>query len=221
MKNSVSFRLILAVLFIGAASAQGQESVAPAISLETALKLGSEGIAAKLKDESETGLDSAAQIYAVAKRLQTEQALAAKDLRLVVDLDILREAMSEWTDAWYEGMYFVSGGGTMWGHMQARAQADLEDLLAEFAKRLPLKPGTATPETLAAWGELEKAIAKAKVFEDADPDTKAMWKSHKKVMHEKWERLNYEFQAIDEADVQVLLKHLMPSPEEVQEFAGE
>ena len=193
----------------------------PMIPLAQALKLGPEGLAAKLGDESEAGLDAAAVYYATAKRMQTEQSLGEKDLRLVLDLDLLREAAAEWLDAWYGGMYYVSGGGTMWGHLQARSQAGLEDALAELAKRMPLKPGNATAETLAKWGKLEKVIAKAKVFEDAEPEMKAMWKTQQKVMKEKWERLHYEFQAIDEADVQVLLKVLMPSAEELEGMAGQ
>jgi hypothetical protein len=191
------------------------------IPLAQALKLGPEGLAAKLGDESEAGLDAAAVYYATAKRMQTEQSLGEKDLRLVLDLDLLREAAAEWLDAWHGGMYYVSGGGTMWGHLQARSQAGLEDALAELAKRMPLKPGNATAETLAKWGKLEKVIAKAKVFEDAEPEMKTMWKTQQKVLKEKWERLHYEFQAIDEADVQVLLKVLMPSAEELEGMAGQ
>jgi len=193
----------------------------PMIPLAQALKLGPEGLAAKLGDESEAGLDAAAVYYATAKRMQTEQSLGEKDLRWVLDLDLLREAAAEWLDAWYGGMYYVSGGGTMWGHLQARSQAGLEDALAELARRMPLKPGNATAETLGKWGKLEKVIAKAKVFEDAEPEMKAMWKTQQKVLKEKWERLHYEFQAIDEADVQVLLKVLMPSAEELEGMAGE
>lgn len=212
---------VLAVLMIGGVKVWSQEAVAPMISMEEALKLGVEGIATKLKDGSEAGLDSAAYFYATAKRLQTEQALGAKDLRLVGDLESLRNATGEWLDAWYEGMYHVAGGGTMWGHLQTRCLAELEDTLAELAKRMPLKPGNATAETLTRWGKLEKAIERAKVFPEADAEMKAMWKTHQKVMHEKWERLNYEFQALDDADVQLLLKVLMPGKEELTEFGGQ
>jgi hypothetical protein len=199
---------------------RGQESGMAVISLAQALKLGPEGLAAKLGDESEAGLDTAAVYYATAKRMQTEQALGEKDLRLVLDLDLLREAAAEWLDAWYGGMYYVSGGGTMWGHMQSRSQAGLEEALAKLAERMPLKPGNATAETLAKWGNLEKVIAKAKVFEEAEPEMKALWKTQQKVLKEKWQRLYYEFQVIDEPDVQVLLTVLMPSPEELEGMAG-
>lgn len=212
---------VLAVLMIGGVKVWSQEAVAPMISMEEALELGVEGITTKLKDGSEAGLDSAAYFYATAKRLQTEQALGAKDLRLVGDLESLRNATGEWLDAWYEGMYHVAGGGTMWGHLQTRCLAELEDTLAELAKRMPLKPGNATAETLTRWGKLEKAIERAKVFPEADAEMKAMWKTHQKVMHEKWERLNYEFQALDDADVQLLLKVLMPGKEELTEFGGQ
>jgi hypothetical protein len=211
---------VLAALMIGGLRLWSQESVAPVISIEEALKLGVEGIATKLEDESEAGLDSAATFYATAKRLRTEQSLAAKDLRLVLDLDIFRQAVSAWLDAWYEGMYFVSGGGTMWGHMQSRSRAGLEDTLAELAKRMPLKEGSATTEMLTKWGKVEKAIAKAKVFEDADAEMKAMWAAHQKVMHAKWERLNFELQAIPDAGAQMLMKLMMPDKEEMESFLG-
>ena len=67
---------------MGGLKVWSQEAVVPVISMEEALKLGVEGIVTKLGDESEAGLDSAAYFYATAKRLQTEQALGAKDLRL-------------------------------------------------------------------------------------------------------------------------------------------
>jgi len=219
--NSLSLHMALLASLISGPSLLGQEPAVPAIPLAQALKLGPDGLAAKLGDESEAGLDTAAAFYATAKRMQTEQALGEKDLRLVVDLDLLREATGEWLDAWYEGMYYVSGGGTMWGHLQSRSRAELEDALAELAKRMPLKPGSATAETLSKWGKLERVIAKAKVFEEAEPEMKAMWKTHQKVMREKWERLHFEFQAIDEADVQLLLKVVMPSAEELEGMTGE
>jgi hypothetical protein len=201
-------------------SLMAEEAVAPAISYAEALKLGVDGLAAKRGDESEAGLDAAALYFATAKRMQTEQKLGAKDLSLVLDLERFREAAREWQDAWYEGIYYVSGGGTMWSHMQARSQAELEDTLEEFAKRMPLKPGNATVETLTQWGKLEKVIEKANASEDLDPDTKALWKAHHKVMHQKWERFHFEFQALDDADAQLLLKVLMPSDDQIDIMSG-
>ncbi len=216
-----TIRIALLASLIAVPILQAQEPAALAIPLEEALKLGPEGIAAKRGDESEAGLDAAAVYYATAKRMQTEQKLGSKDLGLVMDLDIFREASKEWLNAWYEGMYYVSGGGTMWAHAQSRSLAEIEDTLAELAKRMPLKPGNATVETLTEWGKLENVIAKAKISEDSEPEMKAMWKPHKKVMREKWERFHFEFQALDDKDAQLLLKVLMPDAEELEAMAGE
>lgn len=219
MKKQI-LRIALLTSFILITALRGEEPAAPAISLEEALKLGAEGIATKRGDESEAGLDAAAVFYATAKRMQTEQKLGSKDLSLVLDLDLLRQASIEWLDAWYEGMYYVSGGGTMWAHQQSRSLAKLEDTLAELATRMPLKPGNASAETLSEWGKLEGVIAKAKIPSDADPETKATWKPLPKLIHEKWERFHFEFQALDDADAKLLLKMLMPSAEELEGMAG-
>ena len=139
----------------------------------------------------------------------------------VLDLDTWRQAIKEWNDAWYEGMYLVSGGGTMWGHMQMRGEASREDMLAELATRLPFTPGNATTETLEKWGTVEAAIAKATVFSDSDPEVKAQWEAHREVMHQKWERLNFEFQAINDTDAQVILENILPNADELAAFLGE
>ena len=108
--KSTSLLLILIAL---AAPLVGQEETPPPLSMADALKLGPEGIAEKRGDLSAVGMGSAAIFYATAKRLETENALAAKDLFLVVELDRYRKAIAEWDGAWSEAMYAASGGGTM------------------------------------------------------------------------------------------------------------
>ena len=213
---------ILAVLIISLSLCfvNAQDAATPPITRAEALKLGPEGIAAKLQDESENGLDGAALFYAVAKRLQTESELGEKSLLSVLDLDNWRQVIKEWNDAWYEGMYIVSGGGTMWGHMQMRGEADREDMLAELAGRLPFVPGNASAETLSKWGTVEEAIIKATVPSDSDPEVKAQWKTHQEVMKQKWERLNFEFQAINDNDAQLILEHILPDAEQLAAFLG-
>lgn len=192
----------------------------PKVTAAEALKLGVDKLAEKLGDQSEAGQDSAALFYATAKRLQTENKLAATDLMLVSDLDNLRQVIGDWDDAWCEGMYHVSGGGTMWSHMQSRNNAVLEDLLAVFAAKMPLKEGNAGEAVHTEWNKVKKAIETAKGPEDADPETAKAWKEHKKVMLERWERLHFELQAINDTDAKAVLKHIMPDAEQLAEFSG-
>jgi hypothetical protein len=216
--KSTSLLLILIAL---AAPLVGQEDTPPPLSMAEALKLGPEGIAEKRGDLSAVGMGSAAIFYATAKRLETENALAAKDLFLVVELDRYRKAIAEWDGAWSEAMYAASGGGTMWVHLSSHLEASREELLATLAKRMPLKEGNATPETLAKWNGIGAAIEAAPVPEFADEETKQNWPQQKKVLHAIWERFSYEFQALDEADALLILEHLLPDEEQLGMLKGE
>lgn len=95
---------------------------------------------------SECGQDYAAKLYAAAKRIETEQALALRDLELVYDLNIWRESLAScragaWVLAEYE-----HGGGTAWGHNAERDCAELEDFLAHLATRMPIAEGSGNVE---------------------------------------------------------------------------
>ena len=219
MKLPFLFLLPVAGAALLTVSAAQDES--PKVTAAEALKLGVDKLTEKLGDESEAGQDSAARFYAIAKRLQTENKLAAKDLMLVSDLDNLRQVIGDWDDAWCEGMYHVSGGGTMWSHMQSRNNAVLEDFLAEIAAKMPLKEGNAGEAVHAEWNKVKKGIEAAKGPADADPETAKAWKDHKKVMLERWERLHFELQAINDTDAKAILKHIMPDAEQLKEFSGE
>ncbi len=198
-----------------------QEEAAPSIPLTEAVKLGVEGIAEKRGDTSETGYANAAITYAAAKRLETENALAARDMAFVVDLDHLRDVISGWDVAWSEALYAAAGGGTMWARLPAHLEASGEEMLAKLAKRMPLKPGSASPETLARWNKVGKIIEKASVPEFADETTRAGWKNQKDSLHSLWEGISYELQALADADARTLLEHLLPDEEQLGMLSGQ
>jgi hypothetical protein len=202
-------------------SLPAQDEPAPPITAAEAVKLGVDGIAEKRGDQSEVGYANAAVTYAAAKRLETENALAARDVSLVVDLDHFRDIIANWDMAWSEAMYAAAGGGTMWARLPAHLEASGEEMLAEFAKRLPLKEGGASPETLAKWNKVGKIIEKAPVPEYADDTTKAGWKEQKEALHTLWENLGYELQAIDDASARILLEHVFPEEEQLDMLSGE
>jgi hypothetical protein len=184
------------------------------------VKLGVEGIAEKRGDQSEVGYANAAVTFAAAKRLETENALAAKDISLVVELDHFRDLIANWDMAWSEALYSAAGGGTMWARLPAHLEASGEEMLAKLAKRLPLKPGSASAETLTKWNRVGKVIEKATVPEHADEATKAGWKGQKESLHALWETLGYELQAIEDADARLLLEHIFPEEEQLEMLAA-
>lgn len=193
----------------------------PPISLDEAIKLGPEGIAQKRGDESEVGYADAAFFYATAKRLQTENRLAAKDLSLVVDLDRYRSALRDWEMAWSEALYAAAGGGTMWARMPAFMATGREDMLAELANRMPLKEGQPGEATLSAWLKLGDVIKSAPVPEFGDDGTKESWPQQMESLHRIWERLFYEMQALADVDAKLLLEHLLPDEEQIGMLKGQ
>lgn len=109
----------------------------------------------------------------------------------------------------------------MWARLPAHLEASGEEMLAKLAKRLPLKPGSASAETLAKWNKVGKVIEKAPVPEYADETTKAGWKDQKEALHALWENLGYELQAIEDADARILLEHILPEEEQLGMLSGE
>jgi hypothetical protein len=199
---------------------RAQESAPPVVTAAEALTLGAEGIAAKRGDESEAGLGFASLFYAAARRLETENALAAKDITLVVDLGRYREAVAAWDLAWGDAMYAFSGGGSMWVHLSSHREASREEMLAKLAQRMPLKSGAATSETLARWAKIGQAIDDANLSADADPELKAGWEQQKQSLHSLWERLDFELQALENTDALLVMEHIMPDEEQIQMLSG-
>ncbi len=87
---------------------------------------------------SEVGQDEAAELRATARRITTEQALGQKDLRLIVELQSWRHALTKVRDSIISMAYFISGGGTMYTHGERRDISEVENFLADLSARLPL-----------------------------------------------------------------------------------
>ena len=108
----------------------------------------------------------------------------------------------------------------MWARLPAHLEASGEEMLAKLAKRLPLKPGSASAETLTKWNRVGTVIERAPVPEDADEATKAGWKEQKESLHALWETLGYELQAIEDSDARLLLEHIFPEEEQLEMLAA-
>jgi hypothetical protein len=156
--------LILTSVSILSLSAQEGEDKPKPVTLSMALELGPEKLT-KYTDESESGQDMAADLYAIAKRLETENALAKKDLSLVGELNYWRETLSNCRKGSLSLASFINGGGTMYSHASNRDGSLIEDFLSSFAKRLPLKEGEGDPK---ANKQIDAAIAQIKKLKGAD-----------------------------------------------------
>ena len=108
------------------------------IPMSEALKKGADNLTENT-GLSEAGQDRAFRIYAAARRIETEHALAEKDVKLVLALEEWREALTNCRADFLSLAYIVEGGGTMYGHAQTRDCAAVEDFLSNLAKRLPLE----------------------------------------------------------------------------------
>lgn len=131
---------ITAGLVLGQDANKSQEPVTVA----QALKLGEEGLTA-YTGLSEVGQDEAAEYFAAATRLTTEQALGEKNLQLVLDLQTWRELITACRRSIDSMAYTVNGGGTMYSHGERRDVSSVEKFLADFSKRLPLPDGKGDP----------------------------------------------------------------------------
>lgn len=123
-------KVLIALLVIGCAAASEP------IDQQTVLSLDPDELAMKLGDGSEAGQDRAARMWAAAKRLETENRLAKKDVGKVLRLDGWRRALERWQSLQLETFAREAGGGTMWGHLASRDDVTLERFLAEHAEGL-------------------------------------------------------------------------------------
>ena len=157
-----------ALLFIvPAAPAQDNSEAKPApLTMAKALKLGPEKLT-DFTNPSEAGQDQAAQLYAMAKRIETEHALAQKNLEMVAVLDEWRGIISRCRMDSCHLAGLVNGGGTMYSHGANRDAAQVEDFLAGLVRRLPFAAGKGDP---AAAKQLEEAIKFLKTLKPADPE---------------------------------------------------
>jgi hypothetical protein len=135
MKTFLSF-LSGAAVMVGSVFAQDTNKSQEPVTVSQALKLGEEGLT-EYTGLSEVGQDEAAEYYATAKRLTTEQALGQKSLQLVIDLQNWRDLISACRRSIDSLAYVVNGGGTMYSHGQRRDVSAVENFLAELSKSLP------------------------------------------------------------------------------------
>lgn len=193
------------------------------ITAAQALKLGVEGLTEKL-GPSEIDQDEAARLYATAKRLDTEQALAKKNLKLVTELKEWRSSLESCRGHAFTMAYIVNGGGTMYTHGHARDCAEVEDFLATLAKRLPLAEGKGDP---GASKELNDAIVflkKLKPYDSgdakADKRAKAELVTQAKNAEEHFTSLRYMIEAVPAQDAKDIAKFAVDSLEWLKEEEG-
>lgn len=136
MKTNILVSLLSLVVMAGSIIAQDADEKKEPLTISQALKLGEEGLT-EYTGLSEVGQDQAAELYAMAERITTEQALGQKNLQLVLDLDGWREVISRCRRSCMSIGYITNGGGTMSGHQATRDSVAVEDFLAELSKSLP------------------------------------------------------------------------------------
>jgi hypothetical protein len=137
--------LLSLVVLAGSAFGQDANEKKEPLTISQALKLGEERLT-EYTGLSEVGQDEAAEFYATAKRITTEEALGQKNLQLVIDLQSWREAISNCRKSCYVLAYIVNGGGTMYSHGERRDVSAVENFLAELSKSLPLPDGKGDPK---------------------------------------------------------------------------
>lgn len=122
--------LALAMLSTGSRADEKPMSVAEV------LKHTPEELARKLGNSSEAGEDRAAQLWAVAKRAETDAALGKTSVQAMQRLNEWRKVLNEWEDLKLRARGIKSGGGTMWSHLGARNDAYIESFLAKHMAAL-------------------------------------------------------------------------------------
>jgi hypothetical protein len=185
--------LMAALTFSPLAMAQDAEKKPP-LTVAIALKLGVEGLTS-YTNPSEAGQDQAARLYAAARRLKTENALAQEDLAQVPVLDSYRDVLSKCRVGSCELAYIVNGGGTMYHHGEARDCASVEDFLVDVAKQLPFGEGKGSAKATA---KIDAAIAFLKTLKtydsgeaDANKEAAANLDAERDRVIEHWQDLKY------------------------------
>jgi hypothetical protein len=120
----------------GSVFAQEESEKKEPLTISQALKLGEDKLT-EYTGLSEVGQDEAAELYATARRLTTEQELGQKNLQLVLDLQSWREVISACRRSIYSLAYIINGGGTMYSHGERRDCSAVEDFLSALSKSLP------------------------------------------------------------------------------------
>lgn len=106
-------------------------------SMERVLTVDFFELAKSMGDTSEAGQNEAAMLQVEARRIRTESRLAKQSMRRVVVMAYWRRALNLWYDAQYDMIYLLEGGGTMWFHIMARNDIEVEEFLEEIADLFP------------------------------------------------------------------------------------
>jgi hypothetical protein len=189
--------LLVCALAVSVRAADDDAEKAP-LTAARALKLGLDGVLEQ-SDQNEAGQDHGAWLYATARRLDTENKLAAKELELVLQLDEWRPTISKCRVESCSLAYVVNGGGTMYTHGAARDCAEVEDFLATLSKELPLAEGKGSAKANA---KIDAAIAFLKTLKTYDPGDKeaeARLAEERDRAIEQWQALKYMVEGIPAA----------------------
>lgn len=185
---------LLATVTVSTLLVAQDETASKPITAAQALKLGPENLT-EWTDPSEAGQDRAAVLYATAKRLQTENTLAKRDLQAVLTLQEWRDAIHPCRDSVFSLAYIINGGGTMYSHGSARDTAEVEDFLASFAQHLPLAEGTGEAKATQQLDEAVAFLKKLKVSDLGDADANKEAQKNLKVELQRtlpaWESLKF------------------------------
>jgi hypothetical protein len=205
--RSLSFLFCAAVIVAPGLRAQEETDKSTPVPMAKALKLGVEKLT-EVTGESEAGIDRAAGLYAIAKKLETELALAKTDVERVMELEAWRDTLSLCRQSCFSLAYIINGGGTMYSHAGARDAAEVEDFLAGFSKRLPLSEGKGDPAATKMITEAMAHLKTLKPFEsgEAEQDKEARKNLTEEVKRatEFWETLKYMSENIPAEDAKAV-----------------
>jgi len=184
MKTTSLLPLLSVVALSGSVFAQDTDEKKEPVTISQALKIGEEGLT-EYTGLSEVGQDEAAELYATAKRITTEQALGEKNLQLVIDLDAWRTVIAQCRRSCMSLGFITNNGGTMSGHQARRDSVAVEDFLSEMSKSLPFPDGKGDPRALEVIDRTIGLIKKLK----ADRNQKSELADRVKSAIEDWTRL--------------------------------
>jgi hypothetical protein len=195
MRTTSLLPLLSVVALSGSVLAQDADEKKEPVTISQALKIGEEGLT-EYTGLSEVGQDEAAELYATAKRITTEQALGQKNLQLVIDLQSWREVISGCRRSCTSLGFITNNGGTMSGHQARRDSVAVEDFLAEMSKNLPLPEAKGDPKALEV---IDRTIALIKKLK-ADRNQKSELAERVKSAIEDWTRLKEMVEQIPAED---------------------
>ena len=127
MKHSLFTCICLTLVIFTANSAADEKPM----SVSEVLKHTPEKLAQILGNTSEAGEDHAAQLWATAKKIETNSTLGKKSVQSVQRLNQWRTVLNTWADLTLHAKSIETGGGTLWGHLSARNDAWIEEFLAK------------------------------------------------------------------------------------------